>query len=52
MVSLVISRVTMSISFTKKEKKKQEIALKKRKKKTVEIFLDKARSSVTGAEGQ
>ena len=51
MVSLVVCRATMSIAFTKKRRRrKKKIALKK--KKTVEIFLDKVRSSVPGAEGQ
>ena len=42
----------MSIAFTKKEEEEKENSIKKKTKKTVEIFLDKVRSSVPGAEGQ
>ena len=59
MASLIVCRATMSIAFTKKEEgKKKKLALYKNKKikikikKTVEIFFDKVRSSVPGAEEQ
>ena len=59
MASLIVCRATMSIAFTKKEEEKKENSiikklkkLKKIKKKTVEIFFDKVRSSVPGAEEQ
>ena len=47
----------MSIACTKKEEEKKENSIIKKKTKTVELFLDKVRSSVqnvyfAGAEGQ